>query len=122
MNRDKWRELQGQFPELKVAAYAECGDGWYGIIQDTFRDLSGYGFSGTVVQVKEKFGLLRIYLDHPEWTQDDTRKLCGDRCSLTETLSETTCEACGDGTAKRRTIGGWLSTLCDACNEKATSK
>lgn len=121
MNRDKWKELRGQFPEFEITHYAECGDGWYTILQDTFRDLSDYGFSGTVVQVKEKFGALRIYFEYGS-TPEDAHELCNKRCTLAETLSESTCEYCGDGTAKRRTIGGWLSTLCDVCNEKAATK
>ncbi len=56
------------------------------------------------VQVKEKFGTLRFYVDggnERSWTLIE----------LAEGMSERTCEVCGaPGTIRR---GGWIRTLCD---------
>jgi hypothetical protein len=63
-----------------------------------------------VVQVKEKFGGLRIYLDNaPYWLYDMT--------DLVERLSYHICERCGEE-GKLRTNRVWLKTLCEECNNE----
>lgn len=56
------------------------------------------------LQIKEKFGTLRVYLDHA----DDRIMALMD---MAERLSEVTCEQCGEPGELR--TGGWLKTLCD---------
>lgn len=56
------------------------------------------------IQIKEKFGVLRVYLDHA-----DERIVA--LTDTAETLSKTTCEECGAPGQLRS--GGWLKTLCD---------
>ena len=58
------------------------------------------------VQVKEKFGTLRIY-----HTSDDP--YVEGLVSMAESVSSTTCEHCGNrGTTSTK---GWYQTLCDPC-------
>ncbi len=61
-----------------------------------------------VVQVKEKFGTLRFYMDHatPEMNA---------MISKAEAKSAVTCEQCGETGSLRS--GGWMRTLCDPCDE-----
>jgi hypothetical protein len=62
------------------------------------------------VQVKEKFGTLRFYVDHFMPTQ---AALIG----MAERLSAVTCEECGaPGTPGG---SGWIRTLCPACRKGA---
>lgn len=42
--------------------YAECGDGWHGILAEVCRRMQGRGIK--IIQAKEKFGGLRIYLNN----------------------------------------------------------
>lgn len=58
----------------------------------------------TAVQVKEKFGTLRFYVDYED---DYTQGVL----AMAEAMSAVTCEICGNPGELRG--GGWLCTLCD---------
>lgn len=85
--------------------------GWYDLVGRLFLDLRKLieqerivGFK--VIQVKEKFGGLRVYV-HPTSSQ------IADRISLAEAESFATCEMCGSKNARPRSPDGWVHTLCD---------
>jgi RNA polymerase-binding transcription factor DksA len=59
------------------------------------------------VQVKEKFGGLRYYVQNAPDEIDDM-------ISEAENASYTICETCGKPGEPRK--GGWLKTLCDDCH------
>lgn len=100
------------------------GDGWFDIIErvcssiqhhvDWKRrnhpELSDEEFDQehqvVAVQVKEKFGGLRFYVDGAD---DYVRGVI----EMAESMSYRTCEDCGDKACKRP--GGWIRTLCDKC-------
>jgi hypothetical protein len=89
-----------------VDAYAfGVGEGWYPIIKDLITELIALGWDKRPVQVKEKFGGLRFYIEtYPEGAADVIIKY--------EKLSYETCETCGEkGETKK--VKGWIYTLCD---------
>ncbi|GMV19486.1 MAG: hypothetical protein AMXMBFR56_77100 [Polyangiaceae bacterium] len=93
-------------PEL----FADCFDfsvpeGWRGIVDALCDALSVTGCS--VLQVKEKFGGLRVYVDNAT-----VAALAA--INAAEKLAATTCQVCGAGEAKLR-AGGWARTLCEGC-------
>lgn len=94
-------------PQLSCMSFGfECGDGWYQIIWDLSTKLAP--FDVVVAQVKEKFGLLRIYLNsYPDGVDDIL--------AWAEEQSGITCEDCGN--AGKRRPGGWIRTLCDECDK-----
>jgi hypothetical protein len=66
------------------------------------------------VQVKEKFGSLRFYV---EGGDDITHGMI----RMAESMSELTCEVCGSPGKQRP--GGWVKTLCDEhYNEREEKK
>lgn len=105
----------------------ECDDGWFQIIWDTCEklenldeekikstsideraklELEGLNSRLEIVQVKEKFGGLRIYTS--VGTEEQYKVI-----QEAERKSEETCENCGkEGTQTR---GGWVKTLCPEC-------
>lgn len=93
----------------------ECGDGWFNIINELSDKIEALNntpeFEETpieAVQVKEKYGSLRFYVD---WV---TPENVYDWIEETEKASETICEACGkNGKIKR--IHGWLKCICEDC-------
>jgi hypothetical protein len=107
----------------------EHGNGWYDIIDSACKNIqhhvdwkrkqSSYDVmtqeefdeehQPVAVQVKEKFGGLRFYVDNCD---DYVRGVI----SMAETMSYKTCEECGSHGAKRS--GAWVRTLCDGCNKK----
>jgi hypothetical protein len=78
--------------------------GWSDILKRLVDDLFWLGWDGRVLQVKEKFGGLRFYIN----TGSDA---IHDRISQAENESYKTCEQCGKPGVPRG--GGWIKTLCD---------
>jgi len=82
------------------------GKGWYKLIDDVYDFLPS---NSLILQVKEKFGGLRIYgygLSHLEFNfLDDI-----------EEKSLTTCEKCGNS-GVTSFVNGWWKTLCSECLE-----
>lgn len=102
------------------------GDGWYDIIDglsSTIRHIMKYhperknltpeefeeNYGLRIVQVKEKFGGLRYYVDNSNPEVDAA-------IIMAESMSFRTCEFCGNRGSHRP--GGWIRTLCDECDEK----
>ena len=94
----------------------ECGSGWYAILDAALSELSDLDSSITVVQIKEKLGGLRIYIDckDPETTRKAYKVLYN-----AEKLSYKVCESCGTSGLVRE--GSRIATLCDDCMRKSKS-
>lgn len=111
MNTDSVNEIFGVYPEvcaqLKVI---ECGNGWKKILIDLLTAIREKEISDfTFVQIKEKFGLLRIYYDGPPNQELDIL------IQNAEFSSASICEACGEPNSVRSTVKGWIKTLCSKC-------
>lgn len=92
----------------------ECGDGWYEILRGVSAKIEALDPSGKVwaVQVKQKFGVLEIYLSsgHPE-IEALLRQV--------REVSASTCEVCGAPGKLHR--GSWYHVACDRCAYRALS-
>lgn len=93
------------------------GGGWYDLIDNLCSTLEHHVKSLPeelkvdiyVVQVKEKFGLLRVYFNQ------ETPFMSG-AIAVVESLSGIICEDCGK-TGKLRG-GSYIRTLCDKCDKR----
>ncbi len=98
--------------QQSLISFGLCvNDGWYNLLKSLIQDLNKLDVDNTlkIVQVKEKFGGLRFYIDSGT---DAIYK----RIDQAEEQSYITCEYCGnDGKLQR---GRWVITLCNECNEK----
>lgn len=106
LNRIRARFLPGAYPTLDIRG------GWYPLIidLDLDRELSAIDPDYQLVQVKEKFGGLRYYV---EIAPDRSRPGFNDLIRAAERQSERTCEECGtEGASSHR--GSWARTLCAA--------
>ena len=100
----------------------ECDSGWYDLIERTLERISKIvkekkmdGFY--IVQIKEKFGLLRIYYEvENEYKVEDLNKI-DDIIQNAIKESANTCELCGATENVHRWICSsfWIKTLCDKC-------
>ena len=88
--------------------------GWNLIIKNLIRDLIKLGWNKEVIQVKEKFGGLRFYIN--EGTDEIHQRI-----GQAELESMKTCEITGRP-GKLRTDIGWYRTLCDEEYERIISK
>lgn len=90
----------------------DCGRGWWPLIADLDRDLRAIYPDYKVVQVKEKFGSLRYYVESPPPALPaGVAQRFSDRLREAEALAAATCEECGQpGRPRDRS---WIRTLCD---------
>ena len=84
----------------------DCGKGWHGLVKHVLDNLSEGCYPS---QIKEKFGLLRIYL---RCGTDEDYALVREA----EKQSATICENCG-APGEVRSLWGWLTCLCEECNK-----
>ena len=69
----------------------ECGEGWHQLIYEFFQEIEPLvkdSADFTVLQIKQKFGTLRIYTNHDVLVQDALHRA--------EKKAAETCEICGD--------------------------
>lgn len=115
----KYPELFGEPPfdpqETLMCFGFECGDGWLPSIETFLEKVSVIVKEQKledfrIVQIKEKFGTLRIYVN--EGTPEIYELI-----KETENKSGKTCEICGEEASLSRE-GGWFTTICPKCKEK----
>jgi hypothetical protein len=103
------------FPKMYVGSYGGicCGEGWFNILNMLSRNIQHYLDwkpevpQVTISQIKEKFGSLRFYYEGGD-------EYVKGMVSMAESISEVTCEKCGNpGETKDR--NGWLVTMCNQC-------
>lgn len=111
-----YRDRRGNPRETLMCFGFSCGDGWFNIVYMLSSALENLSTSFPelgdlrAMQVKEKFGGLRFYLNGVP-TAPALRKIVDGVVRSAEYLSISTCEVCGQPGAKRD--GGWVETLCD---------
>lgn len=93
----------------------EVGSGWLELITKLIEDIietkPSKNFS--IVQVKEKFGGLRVYTRHGK---EEIYNLI----DIAEKKSYEVCETCGDTGTLRR--DSWYNVSCDLCHAKRKKK
>jgi hypothetical protein len=93
----------------------ECGDGWYNIIdmlcQLLQSDIDNNNHEQIeAVQVKEKYGTLRFYVNHCNTKQEGM-------IDFAEYLSAFICEECASNKNVKQTKN-WIYTRCSDCMKK----
>ncbi len=84
------------------------GVGWNDLLTEMFEKLFQAGWDGRLLQLKQKFGTLRVYL----YQSSDT---LWDITNEYENRSSFVCEDCGGVPAEIRNIFGVLYTKCADC-------
>lgn len=81
------------------------GKGWERLVRRVYNAKTGMGLAVGIIQVKEKWGGLRIYTDYYDSELDKTIRQVGEE-------SLTVCEECGSpaGLVKK---GTWYQTRCE---------
>ena len=108
MSEEELIEKHKDILDLRGGYGMNCWEGWYGVIDDMLATISNsvrVRKTGNikVVQIKEKFGMLRVYTDpYDVYTQGII--------DMAETVSKHTCERCGK--PGELWSVGWSKTLC----------
>ena len=106
------------FDEFRLISF-DCGWGWSPLLKEALDKVQDLGVRICVVQVKEKFGGLRVYVDPHEQTDHEEPRWpeVENILESAQVKSFKTCEGCGT-TEEVTTSGGWLKTLCPTCRAK----
>ena len=91
----------------------EVAEGWFDLIDRCCAEVITNDPTAQAVQIKEKFGGLRFYLDTNE-QERAARKII----AKYEDESERTCEICGKPGKTRNYTKYYIRTVCDECQEK----
>lgn len=120
MKKEFVDKLQQEYPSLFARQIEPtCRDGWYSLIHnlcDILNTHIEYTYSEEIKgqfcisQIKEKFGGLRFYMNHED-------EYMTGAITMAESYSDILCEVCGSPGSKR-TIGGWIQTLCNSDHER----
>lgn len=95
-----------------MASRFECGDGWISILENLFAKLDeevkkASLTSFLVVQVKEKFGDLVVYVEEGNDAVDALIAAASKKAAVT-------CEECGKP-GRKRDVNEWYRTQCSKC-------
>lgn len=99
----------------------ECGKGWYPLLEPIFEYIEKYNVDKEehehikITQIKEKWGLLNIYVNF------GTDELY-DLIDKAEDLSDNVCEDCGTMEDVGTITYGWIRTVCCNCAKKQSKK
>lgn len=97
-----------------IAFGIECGDGWFELIKECVSKIEAEMrrlelSEIRAIQIKEKFGGLRIYLTC------ETESI-STFIEEAENKARKTCEECGE--VGRPRSGSWIQTLCNTCHQR----
>ena len=110
-----FKDIYGD-PRVTCMAFGcEIGDGWFDLIYDTCKKIAPLDTEKKFhfLQVKEKFGGLRLYC------AGGSREIY-DITSQAEDGSYKICEHCGSK-EEVTSEGSWITTLCKTCRETPQS-
>lgn len=121
MNKEHTATLKEEHPILYGGINGfDCGDGWFSLLRELSQRIEAINRQFisdnervVVMQVKEKFGGLRFYVNSS--TMDIYRLI-----AEAEERSFKVCEECGEEGVLRKE--GWWRTLCDGCHKKKIAK
>lgn len=93
-----------------------CDPGWYPLLDRLFNDIDVIRLEDDltgikVLQVKQKLGELRVYVQY-----DNDRII--DRIQQAAAEALETCEGCGGSSPGIRSIGGYVTNACDLCLDR----
>ena len=85
--------------------------GWLPIVESAVEQLEALG--ADILQVKQKFGGLRIYFVAPIQRADEASAIVANA----ERICDDTCERCGSVDRVELVESGWYETLCSRCRD-----
>ena len=109
--KEKYRPMLDNLIDRNIS----CGSGWFGLIDQLLADICILDPHVAVLQVKEKFGTLRFYIELKDSSQ---KEKVYDLIHKAELKSATICEVCGKE-AETKNEDSWSRTVCSPeCKEK----
>lgn len=118
----QYDEIKAEFPDLVTKGFS-CNPGWFPLIRgffavvaETLEDHPEREF--VLLQVKEKFGGLRIYYRLLPFENDAVANRMHEAYLTAEKASMKTCDVCGKPGVLRKQGNWWFLTRCDEHAER----
>lgn len=101
-------------PIIPIQFGIETGNGWYWLLDQLMGEIYQYCNTNDkkipdIIQIKEKFGSLRFYIQGGD-------EMIDGMIWLAESMSNNICEECGSIEKIGHTTG-WIKTLCEPCSK-----
>jgi len=106
-----FRDRQAPMNQTLMCWGFACGDGWFALIDTLCAELMRHSTPNHIpvaLQVKEKFGGLRFYVNNATDVHETL-------INFAEAMSYRICETCGATQGAKCRTSGWHRTLCDSC-------
>lgn len=97
-------------------------EGWKSIVNDLVEKLNELPFDVTIVQIKEKFGELRFYIECGKGAPSYAENPAYELIHAAEMKSRKTCIDCGNPGIHGNQPGRWILTMCDECRDALAEK
>lgn len=124
MREELEQKIVKDFPWTKEI-YSECGDGWFQILYDCVNEINEFCKVNdidtnelVIVQIKEKFGELRIYMEYGIYNLITEIE---DIIAKYVDKSQEVCEVCGK-TGRLRVFNRYYKAVCDEYANKFNYK
>jgi hypothetical protein len=111
------KALQERFPEGHYWRGIDIGNGWMPLVIELDRKLLELVPDYKLLQVKEKFGGLRYYVEGVPFDSEAYRLI-----EEAESKSYQTCEECGEPGYETTSGGYWIKTLCQDHDQERIAK
>lgn len=127
MKEENVKVLNDSFPTVYPKnTWIECGDGWLELLIDIGTFISSRSRDCKAVQVKEKFGVLRFYVEFSYneigvcSTSEEAVNQIYNYITEKENTSENICEDCGanlndNNRQPQEKLGYWIRNICQNC-------
>jgi len=106
--------MRYNFYDHDPAKYIDIDEGWYKLALQCHIELLNADPDYKILQIKEKFGALRFYVEPSEeyyQTPEGEKTNLNAIIAKYEALSRVTCEATGESGVMMQSPGGWYKTL-----------
>lgn len=122
MNQENTDLLKTTYPTIfDERFYFECGDGWVDLISEVAKFIIDKKADCQASQVKEKFGMLRFYIDCGHGIREPDYVEIASFISAIERQSAHICETCGvklDEYNRSKNKSYWIKNICIKCRHK----
>jgi len=121
----KIEEILRQFDSAETYLSLDIRAGWLDHVYQMHEALIAIVPNYSIIQIKEKFGALRYYINASECEHDSTKQFIVDSIiNFGENMSKQICERCGKKyyTVSSRSFYHWTHTYCDTCELEYVNK
>ncbi len=115
-HRENYDELEQKYKSILATSYGfETPQGWLPLLEEFLEKAINFEGWFKIVQIKEKFGGLRIYIDTEDDIPNEIRTMIEGLISEAEFKANRSCHDCGCSIDRDSAKKYKFYVLCDSC-------